>query len=67
VADVDIPQVLLESGKFVQVAKIVESLVGAKKPSAGFQKEIKNLQKDINVNVSKLFDEYLFVTFFLPN
>ncbi len=66
-ADVDIPQELLESGKFGQVCKLVESLAGAKKPSMreSLEKSIKNLQKEINLDLkdlTKLLDRYFYVS-----
>ena len=63
VADTEIPQELLKSGKFVQVCKLVESLAGAKKPSSreSMEKVIKSLQKEVKVDqksISTLFDRY---------
>jgi hypothetical protein len=48
--------VLLESGKFAQVCKIIEDLVGAKPPSArpNLAKEMKRLQEEVNINLKDL-------------
>ena len=70
VAEVDIPQVLLESGKFVEVCRLVESLVGAKKPSSrhALEPSIFDLQKEIKITskeIATLFDRYILFYFIL--
>lgn len=61
VADVTVPKVLLESGKFAQVCKIVESLVYGKRPSQRqeLEKKIKQTQSETKIDqkdILALFD-----------
>lgn len=62
-ADLDIPKVLLESGKFARVCELVESLVGGKKPSErkSLDKKISEFQVQIGLTskvVCPLLDRY---------